>query len=135
MNRLPTPSEFVKGYIYELKNVEPVDVTVYFNLPVSKEDILKVRSQLEKLGSVKEVIYISREQALEDFRARHKNDEAVRELNKLSDNPFLASLQIKVNNISDYDAITSFLGDGSYKSMINKVSYNELRRIMGSNGK
>ena len=57
------------------------------------------------------------------------------DISKLSDNPFLASLQIKVNNISDYDAITSFLGDGSYKSMINKVSYNELRRIMGSNGK
>ncbi|KKS56023.1 MAG: hypothetical protein UV22_C0037G0001, partial [Parcubacteria group bacterium GW2011_GWA2_42_35] len=45
-----------------------VDISVYFKTEAGEPDILALKSSLEKLDEVKEVNYISQEQALEDFR-------------------------------------------------------------------
>lgn len=102
----------------ELK--KKVDVNVYFQTDVSEEEILSLAKQLRALPEVTEVVYISREQAIENFRARHAGDElTLQALNELPDNPLGAVLTIRAHEPSQYPAIVTFISD-SYA--VGKVS-------------
>src|SRR3989338_7249306 len=50
---------------------QKVDVSVYFKNDASEEEITRVKSDLESLGTVKNVEYISKDQALSEFKERH----------------------------------------------------------------
>ena len=52
-----------------------VDVNVYFVTTAPEERVLDLKKSLEALPEVAEVEYTTREQALEAFRERHKNDQ------------------------------------------------------------
>lgn len=111
----------------ELKS--KVDVNVYFQTGASEEEILSLAKQLRALPEVKEVDYISREQALEHFRARHEGDElTLQALNELPDNPLGAVLTIRAKEPSQYEGIAAFLkGDSALSQgnsrIIDEVNY------------
>ncbi len=52
-----------------------VDVNVYFVPSANEDDILGLQKKLEALSEVASVEYVSREEVLTNFRARHINDE------------------------------------------------------------
>ncbi len=106
-----------------------VDVNVYFLTSAKEEDIIALAKELRTLAEVKEVEYISREQALVDFKKRHENDElTLQALQELSDNPLGAVLNVRAKEPSQYEGIANFLkGDsalGSGKNdIIDEVNY------------
>ena len=86
----------------ELKS--KVDVNVYFVTSASESDVLALKKNLEAFPEVAEVSYVSREQALEDFRKRHENDErTLQALEELADNPLGAVLNVKTKEPSQYE--------------------------------
>lgn len=109
---------------------DKVDVNVYFATSAEEVDVLEMKATLERLNEVKEVTYTSREQALEDFKARHINDElTLRALEELSENPLGAVLNIRAKNPGEYEGIANFLkGESavgsSGSSLISSVDYN-----------
>src|SRR3989338_6079159 len=65
-----------------------VDVTVYFRTNASQEQIEQIEQSLRTLTEVSSISYVSREQALADFRARHENDQlTLQALDELGTNP------------------------------------------------
>lgn len=89
---------------------EKVDINIYFATTASEEDIFALRDSLEGLPEVAEVTYTSREQALEEFRARHEDDElTIQALEELGDNPLGASLSVRAQETSQYEGIATFL--------------------------
>ena len=108
---------------------DKVDVNVYFLTSAPEEEVLSLQEKIEGLAEVSSVTYTSREQALQDFKERHQNDEfTLQALDELSDNPLGASLNIKAKDPSQYESIAQFLNqepalssDGS--SIIDKVNY------------
>src|SRR3989338_5701932 len=91
-----------------------VDVNVYFQTGAEEADILALANALRALPEVKEVNYVSRAQALEQFRARHRNDElTLQALNELPDNPLGAVLNIRAREPSQYEG----------KAIIDEVNY------------
>lgn len=107
-----------------------VDINVYFVRTATEDDILGLKSDLEKLPEVEPpVVYVSRDQALADFKARHANDQfTLQALDELNDNPLDATLNIKAKDPSQYQSIADFLNskgvsssDGT--SIIDKVNY------------
>src|SRR3989344_7596514 len=56
---------------------EKVDVSTYFKVDISEEEILSIKSELELLGSVRNVDYVSAEQALAEFKERHAGDAVI----------------------------------------------------------
>ena len=89
---------------------EKVDVTVYFTTDASVENIEEMQNSLETLPQVAAVRYTSREQALADFRERHKNDQlTIQALDELGENPLGASLEIRAKETSQYEAIAQYL--------------------------
>lgn len=115
-----------------LKNLqEKIDVSVYFKLEANEEDILVVKSQLEKLSEVERVDYVSREEALTKFKERHKdNPYLIQSLQELGENPLEASLNIKAREASQYEAISNFLEGIYYSNIIDKVDYRQNKEVI-----
>jgi len=124
-------SVVLNSSLTELRN--KVDVNVYFVTSADEDSILSLKASLESLPEVAEVSYVSRDQALADFKKRHENDNlTLQALEELSDNPLGAALTIRAKETSQYEGIAKFLEgrnvlskDGA--SIIDKVNYNQNR--------
>lgn len=108
---------------------DKADVNVYFTTNASVDQIQALKSQLEAMPEVAQVEYVSAEDALAQFRERHQNDQlTLQALDELGDNPLGAVLNIKAKDLSQYDAIATFLNNqatvsqGS-PSIIDKINY------------
>ena len=89
---------------------ERVDISVYFKTTALQEDIFQIRSELNALPEVREVTYVSSEEALERFIERHRDDEVIMEsLTEVGENPFLAHLNVKAREAEHYEQIVHFL--------------------------
>lgn len=108
---------------------DKVDVNVYFTTNASEDAIFAFKSQLEALPDVKDITYLSREDALAAFTERHKDDElTLRALEELGDNPLGASLSIRANDPSQYEGITLFINgvtDGTGGTIVDRVNYSQ----------
>ncbi len=115
-----------------LKNIqEKIDISVYFKQEAKEEDILIVKSQLEKLTEVKEVEYVSQEEALRRFKEKHKdNPYLIEGLQELEENPLEASLNIKAQQPSQYETISKFLEGIYYQNIIDKIDYRQNKEII-----
>jgi len=115
-----------------LKNLqEKIDISVYFKSEAPEEDILIVKSQLEKLAEVQRVDYVSSEDALLKFRERHQdNPYLIQSLQELGENPLEASLNIKAQDPSQYEGISNFLEGISYSTIIDKVDYRQNKDVI-----
>ena len=115
-----------------ISNIEKkVDISVYFNEDAKREDILSAKEAIAKFPEVKEVVYLSKEETMEKFVERHKNDPVLMEsLAELGENPFLASVNIKAKDLSQYEQITKFLENAPFAKIIKKVDYYERKPII-----
>lgn len=114
---------------------DKVDVSVYFKVDVSDSDILVLKDKVEKLGEVKGVEYISSEQALENFKERHKDNALIMQsLEELESNPLGAVLNIKAKETSQYESIAKFLENSSISvgenTIIDKINYYQNRVVI-----
>ncbi len=103
-----------------------VDISVYFKTAADEDEILAIKGSLEKLGEVKSVEYISREEALRQFQERHKDNALIgQSLQELGQNPLGASLNIKAKDPSQFESITRFLEAGAFESVVDKINYRQ----------
>jgi cell division transport system permease protein len=115
----------------ELRN--KVDINVYFVTNVAEPDILSLKKKIEALPEVNTVEYVSREQALSNFKLRHENDQiTIQALEELGNNPLGAALNIKAKEPSQYEGIANFLNEENILSadgqkIIDKINYFENR--------
>jgi cell division transport system permease protein len=119
-----------------LKNIQDkVDINVYFSPTTRSEDILALRTSVEKMPQVSKVEYVSRDEAIENFKKKHENDYLLQAaLNELSDNPLGAVLNIQAKDPSEYEAIALFLNkekeDRQQDGFITKVNYAQHKTII-----
>lgn len=111
---------------------DKIDINIYVDAKASEEQIFSLQKQIETIPEVDKVTYISREDALTAFRARHENDHRIiQALDEIGDNPLPAALTVKAKEPSQYQGIASFLSNKSELSednalsIISKVNYND----------
>ncbi|MEZ4156559.1 MAG: permease-like cell division protein FtsX [Candidatus Paceibacterota bacterium] len=103
-----------------------IDIAVYFKINVAEEDIFTVRDALEEVPEVKELEYVSRDQALERFKERHKEDETLQQaLQELQTNPLLASINIQANDPTEYPVIAAYLENSAFDPVIERVTFGQ----------
>jgi len=113
-----------------------IDISVYFKLETSEEEVLKVKSQLEKLQEVEAITYVSQNEALINFKEKHKdNPVLLQSLEELEFNPLEASLNIKARQTNQYASINQFLESVYYKDLIDKVNYQQNKEVIEKLGK
>ncbi len=109
---------------------DKVDINVYFVTTAAQTDIDALQASLEALPDVEEVVFTSREKALEEFTAQHRNDSTIMAgLEELGENPLGAALSIRARNTSQYEGIATFLEEQQTATaqtpFIEKVNYND----------
>jgi len=115
---------------------DKVDVNVYFMTDASEDSILSIKKSLEALPEVSLVSYITRDEALADFKERRANDQStLQALDELGENPLEASLNIKAKEPSQYAGIAKFLENPnvlseSGKVIVDKVNYNQNKVVI-----
>ena len=107
---------------------DKIDISVYFKTNAPEDDILRLERSMKALAEVKSVEYISREKALEIFKAKHEDDndgDIIKAIDELGENPLPASLNIKAHDPSEYGAIAAHLDDESLSEIVDEVSYSQ----------
>jgi cell division transport system permease protein len=117
---------------YSLTNLqERVDMSVYFKTTAPASQIEIVSKDVKAYPKVKEVTLISAEDGLKLFKARHQSDPAIlQSLDEIGDNPIPATLQIKAVTLADYPDIASFLSADKYQTVINRVNFEDNRKVI-----
>ncbi len=86
---------------------EGVSVTVFFDEGVSEEQILVVKSDLEQRSEVREIVYVSADEAWEGFKEEYLGEYS----DGFTENPLAdsANLQIYLNDVSMQSALVTYI--------------------------
>lgn len=104
---------------------EKVDISVYFRLDVEEEVIRQIQDQVRQFPQVKDVNFIPSVLAREKFKELHKDEPLLIEsVEQFSDeeNPFPASLAIRVTSLDDYSEIITVFQDEKLGSYVKKIT-------------
>lgn len=124
----------LQNSLNDIKN--KVDVTVYLTTDAAEADVLSLKSDIEKLPEVSEVSYVSKDQALADFKTRHQDDYlTLQALDELDQNPLGAMLNIRAKDPSQYEDISAYLDNksalsASGTSIIDSVNYHQNKVVI-----
>ena len=110
---------------------EKFDVGVYFKNGCDTAKIQNLKDKLLTMPEVKNVEYISSEEALQRFELKHKNNPTIMEsIKEYGGNPFPASLAIKAKSPDQYQPIVKFLQQDEFKDLIKKIDYVQRKPII-----
>lgn len=105
---------------------ESVDVSTFLKNSAGTEEIEALQQSLVALPEVKEVIYVSKEDALTQFLERHEKDQVILDsLDAIGQNPLLSSISIKAWDPASFERIAEFLETTSLASIIQNVDFHE----------
>ncbi len=106
-----------------------MDITVYFKDSATTEEISSLQQNLAARADVAEVKYISKEEALQIWQERQKN-QRIRELVTSTENPLPRSLAIKATDPESLNSIADYVAADDFSSIIHKISYEENKAII-----
>ncbi len=110
---------------------QKVDVSVYFKEDVVEDNIMEVKAEIARIDKVNGVEYVSKEQALETFLNKHKNDPTLIEsLTEVGYNPFLASLNIRAEETFNYEQVANLLNNTVFKDLVEKIDYTQRKPVI-----
>lgn len=114
---------------------DKVDVNINMLTSANEQDVLNLKTALEKLPEVEKIEYVSREQALNNYRERHKDDERILSaLDELDENPLGAALNIRAKDPKYYDNIQVFLNQnqpaGGQNTIIENVNFAQKKQAI-----
>ncbi len=105
-----------------------IDITAYFKQDTPEQDILNVKDEILKISpEIKQVTYVSKEQALNEFTEKNKgNDVFSKALGEVGGNPFLPSLNIiTTGKPSLYEQVSNILESDRYSNIVEKVDFSQ----------
>ncbi|HOX40790.1 MAG TPA: permease-like cell division protein FtsX [bacterium] len=107
-----------------------VDIIVYFNDTVSKDQIFNIQNSLYARSDVRDVQYISKEKALERWREQNKDNDRIRDVISEANNPLPRSIEIKSSQPENLESIYGFVSKDDYKPLIKDISYRKNKDLV-----
>lgn len=108
---------------------EQITVSVYLNDEVEETSVGELREVLEGNENVKEVKYISKQDALGIFQEQNSGDSTLLEVFALTGADTLpASFEVTVEDLSNIDAIIGVTSEDRFAAVVDETSVNEARR-------
>lgn len=108
-----------------------VDISIYLKDTLSQAEIDSFYSELKSDPQIKEIVYISPEEALTKFKERHKNDELIlKSLEAINRNPLGGVMILKAASIEAYPAVLAKISDVRYDKYIEEKDFFEHEKII-----
>lgn len=113
---------------------DKIDINLFLKNNAEEDGIIDLKNRIASLSEVEDVIYISKEKALDDFKLAHENSpEIIDALLELENNPLAPSLVIKPKDLGSFDSLISNLytieddiiesrNFTNYKEMLDKIN-------------
>lgn len=87
---------------------EKIDINLFLTPDAEEDEILALKAKVSALPEVKDVTYISKSEALENFKSEHRdNPEILEALRELGTNPLTPSLVIKPTDFEVFNTLIS----------------------------
>ncbi len=110
-----------------------MDLGIYFKDNIDQNELSALRLELENCNEVKEIDYLSPEEALGQFKERHQEDSIIlNSLEELNENPLGAAISVKFQNPTEYQKTMEIINQERYQNLIysqNFYDYEELIEI------
>ncbi len=118
--------DYIKEATLEGVN-KKVDILVSLKVDTDREDVELLATDLETMTEVKKVTIITPEENRVLYEQSNLDEQAkkVLEIFAPDENPFGFSLAVQANNLSQYDAILSFIGQDKYKNLVDNSDFND----------
>ncbi|MGI5827187.1 MAG: cell division protein FtsX [Patescibacteria group bacterium] len=108
MNALFTVKLISENAVEAVK--ERINISLYFKPDASEAQIVETKQRVESLAGVKEVIFVSKAEALENFRSKNQNNpEILNALKEIGKNPLSPSLIITPADFDNSEALINSL--------------------------
>lgn len=101
-----------------------IDVVVYFNDSVSEQNILNIKENVKSLASVRDVTYISKEEALSKWISS-TDDQSLKNAITTDNNPLPRSLEIKIADPTKTQEVADYFNQESMKPLVHRIRYNK----------
>ena len=113
---------------------EKIDINLFIKTSAEEDKIMALKTKISSFPEVKNVLYISKSEAFEKFKNKHKdNPEIIEALNESGKNPLTPILVIKPNDLKSFDSLTNRLygiddeiiesrNFTNYKLLLNKIN-------------
>lgn len=114
------------------KNLEAkADISIYFKPDVTEKMILEAKNEIEKNNLVLSAIYISKDEALVNFKAENANEPIILEsLEEIGENPLLASLTIQAKDPNQFPAIYEAINQSAFKENLSRINYEKNKELI-----
>jgi cell division transport system permease protein len=109
---------------------ERIDLKIYFKDEVKESEIVALASSLKELFIIKDIKYISKEEALNRWRKQFKDKELLANLLSEEYNPLPRTIEITLSDPSGLEKIMEFLENDKYKILIKDTSYSQNKNVV-----
>lgn len=106
---------------------DKIDVSIFFKSDVTKSQIDQLSSDLrnnQDLG-VREVTYISEEEARSSFEAQYEDDQKTLQAISQAEDAFPASIRVKTIDTADLQKVVEVTRQEKYQDIVDKDSYRD----------
>lgn len=101
-----------------------IDLSVFFDSAAGEKQIADVRAHLLSSPDITDVVLVSRDEALADFRRIHAdNPEVLASLSELGGNPFGVTLVVKAREPAAYERVMKALAVPEYEKIIEAKTF------------
>lgn len=110
---------------------DKIDIRVYFKSGTEESAIMNFRSEVTKYKEVKSADYISKNKALDNFKAANAGKpDILKAVDAVDENPLLASINIRAVNPEQYDIIANSIENSAYKDDIASINYQQYKLVI-----
>jgi len=107
-----------------------VDIVINFKDEASDAMIQQLKSDLLIRPNIQSVRYISKEDALREFKSRTNVKREIRELVTAQDNPLPRGLQVQSVDFGEYEYVAALVKKASYAPYIDSSSYEDNKLLI-----
>lgn len=110
---------------------DKIDINLYLKTSAGDEEIFALKDQIASLSEVREVTYISKQEALAQFTEKHKdNQDVLGALSELSINPLTPTLVIKPVGLDVFDNLINRL-NALDSEIIESRNFTNYKNLLG----